>query len=65
MTTIYDNIDSYLLKALKESLRFSKSADFCVGYFNLRGWRRIAAEIDAIPLEPEKSRLPFDRRNAA
>ena len=49
MPTIYDNIDTKLLDGLKEALEVSQRGDFCVGYFNLRGWRKISGEIDALP----------------
>jgi len=48
MPTIYDNINSLLSTGLNRTLEASTRADFCVGYFNLRGWKEVAEKIDAL-----------------
>ena len=50
MPNIFDNTKGQeLVKALRQSLESAYRADFCVGYFNLRGWRCIADTIDKLP----------------
>ena len=46
---VFDNIDLPLLPELRQMLGLSKRADFCVGYFNLRGWRALDDFIDVWP----------------
>ena len=52
MSKIYDNIaENIFEKGLHAILSAGgvRRADFCVGYFNLRGWKNVADDVDKLP----------------
>ena len=49
MPRIFDNIEQQLLTVLQETLQVSNHADFCVGYFNLWGWKQLDSYIKECP----------------
>ena len=49
MPRIFDNIEHQLLMALQQTVELATHADFCVGYFNLRGWRELAPLVEPWP----------------
>ena len=51
MANIYDNIESKFVNGLQDLITDVgiKRVDFCVGYFNLRGWDLVVNQIDQIP----------------
>ena len=54
MPTIFDNIQTPFLQndagnGLRDALSLAVRGDFCVGYFNLRGWRSIDSVVESWP----------------
>ncbi len=67
MARIYDNIDLTFKDGLHSLITGSDivtRVDFCVGYFNLRGWDLIIDQIDTLPgdyVDEDSSREPQHR----
>jgi len=57
MPKIYDNIENHLSHGLLKTLENSYKADFCVGYFYLRGWNLLQDKVDAFAGGEERCRL--------
>lgn len=51
MPKIIDNQTIILTTELRSTLETAKRADFCAGYFNLRGWQQLSDLIDHLPGE--------------
>jgi len=49
MPRIFDNIEQSLLPALQQTIGLAFRADFCVGYFNLRGWHELGEYVEPWP----------------
>lgn len=48
MPTIFDNIENELKEGLNKTLENANRADFCIGYFNLRGWTQLYKQVDQL-----------------
>ncbi len=57
MPKIFDNISLHLETGLLDTLESSYMADFCVGYFNLRGWKLLMNHIAHFKGDDECCRL--------
>ena len=63
MPTIFDNIRTPFLEndqgdGLKDAFKLAKRGDFCVGYFNLRGWKCIDSVVGQWPPTSSESPAP-------
>ena len=67
MARIYDNIDIKFTDGLRGIIENTgvKRVDFCVGYFNLRGWNLIVEQVDKLPggyvYEDDKRKIRYCR----
>lgn len=66
MPKIYDNIEIKLKDGLNNTLATAYRADFCIGYFNLRGWNQVSRSVEDLegsylPEESEDDRYYYAR----
>lgn len=63
MARIYDNIDVHFTDGLHDIVGNNgvKRVDFCVGYFNLRGWNLIMDQVDNLPGDMVEEKDSRDR----
>ena len=64
MADIYDNSpERKFVDGLKQNITSLgvKRVDFCIGYFNLRGWDQIANEVDTLEGEEVYERDEFQQ----
>ena len=59
MPRILDNLspDATLLSTLRTTLQLSQRADFCVGYFNLRGWKHVDQYVEPWTDDGQQARI--------
>lgn len=48
MPTIYDNIEKKFADGVLQHIKNAKRVDYCVGYFNIRGWNTVVSQIDQL-----------------
>lgn len=48
MPTIYDNIEKKFADGVLQHVENAKRVDYCVGYFNIRGWNTVVSDIDKL-----------------
>jgi hypothetical protein len=46
MPRVFDNTEQSLLPTLRDTIQVADRADFCVGYFNLCGWKQLDSHIE-------------------
>lgn len=48
MPTIFDNIEKKFADGVSQHIGSAKRVDYCVGYFNIRGWKTVCNDIDSL-----------------